>query len=75
MAAELLAAREANRWIPVGERLPTKDDADMLGHVATMDAIGCIGFTEWHRVGEYEDEFKYWIPAVKELPEPPEDEP
>ena len=64
---ELLKLREENRWIPVKERLPTKEDADTKGNVQVvfMEGVTTWNWRDISRVCE----ISHWMP----LPEPPKE--
>lgn len=65
MARELLALREANRWVPVSERLPVGED-HLLHCDAKDDAL-----VPWQVVGYWNRLTKCWMVAhcqERELP-------
>jgi hypothetical protein len=63
-----------NGWIPVSERLPTKEDADEFGKVLVLrDVIesqinNCKSITDWNLVKHCDKETTMWQPLPK-LPE------
>lgn len=60
---------ERTRWIPVSERLPTKNDADRLGRVLSYNSyMDWVDTFSWHGV-EHSDSVTHWMP----LPEPPQE--
>jgi len=65
LEAELAALREANRWIPVSERLPENGQEILaLGRNKTVDSWLYYPAVE----GVFRLEYTHWRP----LPEPPE---
>lgn len=63
-----IEALERTRWIPVSERLPTKDDADRLGRVLSYNSyMDWVDTFSWHGV-EHSDSVTHWMP----LPGAPE---
>jgi hypothetical protein len=74
LRAEVERLREAQRWIPVGERLPEKDKPILLIEVDYGVNIGkrwdekyYFGYNE-DGIGSMWGEATHWMP----LPEPPE---
>lgn len=61
-------------WIPVGERLPTADDADEFGHVLILREVNesqkntCKSIIAYNMVRHCEKETTMWQPMPK-LPE------
>ena len=71
LTAELAAAREAQRWIPVGERLPEEDDEVICMTTRANRHTRCI--RTFYRDGEFytpwsSDIVTHWMP----LPPAPE---
>lgn len=64
--------REAQRWILVGERLPTQKDADRWGYVRGIDSEKSQFFFRWYEIPEWNESAKitHWMP----LPEPPKED-
>lgn len=58
---------EVPRWIPVTERLPTKEDADRFGRVFAVDKDKRMNDTNWRVVNWYHETFSHWMP----LPDAP----
>lgn len=66
--AEVERLREAQRWVPMGERLPTEKDADRLGFIiAHSDSMGQSTVCVWYQVLD-DGVTSHWMP----LPSPPE---
>ena len=59
-----------HHWIPVTERLPTKEDADRFGRVFTVDNDSRANMSNWRVVNWYPDTFSHWMP----LPTQPEED-
>lgn len=58
-------------WIPVEERLPTREDANESESIlAIQKDEGYVGRWLWDIVARYPTEFTCWMP----LPEPPKEE-
>lgn len=68
-----IAAEEKLRWIPVSERLPTKEDAknNRAGYVLVYRKSSAWDFDmcKWHNV-EYLELATHWMP----LPNPPQED-
>ena len=62
VANRLRAIHNLNRWIPVSEKLPTKDDADLEGYVLVRgvnnDGLIQNDIDLWNHIGDWND--KYW---------------
>jgi hypothetical protein len=58
----LRVLHDLTRWIPVSERLPTKDDADLEGYVLVRgvnnDGLIQNDIDLWNHIGDWND--KYW---------------
>jgi len=84
LEAELAALREANRWIPVSERLPefasTEVEVAYRAHDQKRYRHGYACYFKdmgWCREGydwmaDYGYVVEYWRPKREDLPEPPE---
>ena len=58
------------QWIPVSERLPTREDANETESIlAIHKADGYVGRWIWDIVARYPKEFTHWMP----LPQPPKE--
>lgn len=58
------------QWIPVTERLPTREDANETESIlAIHKADGYVGRWIWDIVVRYPKEFTHWMP----LPQPPKE--
>jgi hypothetical protein len=58
------------QWIPVTERLPTREDANETESIlAIHKADGYVGRWIWDIVARYPKEFTHWMP----LPQPPKE--
>ena len=68
---EVERLREAQRWVPVSERLPGHRDAIKNGDIEAVDKRGDYHFIHWSDFRVKIDKFTHWQP----LPEPPEDTP
>ena len=57
------------RWIPVTERLPTKEDADKHGRVWAIHKRFHSDAWNWETVRDYPEEFTHWmhLPAHPEV--------
>jgi hypothetical protein len=62
VASRLRSIHEQHRWIPVSEKLPTKDDADLEGYVLVRgvnnDGLIQNDIDLWNHIGDWND--KYW---------------
>ena len=57
------------RWIPVTERLPNRDDANKGMYVLAFATEGWARTVEWDTVVRHPDWFTHWM----HLPEPPKE--
>ena len=78
-AADVLEAQQKRieqleaerRWIPVTERLPTREDANETGSILAINKDEkYVGRWIWDIVARWPDEFTDWMP----LPQPPKGE-
>lgn len=60
--------RDAMKWIPSREKLPTRKDADKYGRVLVIEH-GMIALANYCAPINYPDSFPFWLP----LPEPPKE--
>ena len=60
---------EMDRWIPVSEKLPTKDDADEFGEVDAWHIIGrCRCEVTLNAFYNKVDEYSHWQPITPPKP-------
>lgn len=60
-------------WIPLTERLPTKEDANEFDEILTVTRKGTVTPYYYDRVAYYQKDFPYWMPWSA-LPTPPKGE-
>lgn len=74
-AADYLIANgvTVQEWIPVSERLPTKEDANEYGEVLTITHKGIVTVYLYDAVEYYQNDLLYWMPWSA-LPQPPKGE-
>lgn len=60
-----------SRWIPVGERLPTREDANEVESILAIHKDDkYVTRWIWDIVARYPTEFTHWMP----LPQPPKED-
>lgn len=57
------------KWIPVSERLPSKEDGDAFGRVYAISEGAYPRMRQWSMVVKYPECFTHW----HKLPEPPKE--
>lgn len=72
LAAVTAALNEAQRWIPVGERLPTAADADMFQDVEVMHSSGRMNVWYYGYIRQDNPEITHWRKTTRPLPSAPE---
>jgi hypothetical protein len=64
-----LEFEKIQQWIPISDRLPTKEDANAQGMVLVIaEATNYVDIWNWEHVNKVQGLFSYWMPTPK-LPE------